>query len=751
MHLPKTFMSVVLSAIFILLSIDTIAQQSYNLGFEQQQVGKPVNWALAFGNMNAGFLVKTDSAIVKQGKYSLSIEKVKEGDFGVCAYEIPPVAKSGKLKLTGYIKTENVSDGYAGLWMRLDGHTDMQGFDNMEKRGVTGTTAWQQYEITLPYDAEKVKTIVIGGLLTGKGKMWLDDLVLMIEGTSIEKAELKKEILSKGEQDTLLNKASGISSIQLSPERIKTLTNLGMLWGFLKYYHPAIANGDYNWDAELFRIMPKVMAASTPAGANSIMEAWVDGLGKVPACKNCKLPDSAHVKLWPDYGYLFATGNLPASLVSKLAYIRDHHKAPKVHYYIGSNPGVGNPEFKNELAFNNSQYPDAGIRMLALYRYWNMIQYFFPYKHLIGEDWNKVLPEFIPRFANARDKGEYAMACLELIARIHDTHANIWSNTPALQEIKGNLILPVQGTFVENKLVVTGYYLDTQYVREQLRIGDVITKIDGKAIDELIQQNLSRTPASNYETQLRDMPSLYGFLLRSNDSTARLSVMRDGVTKEVMIKRIPVVSSLYNTLKGRSDTAYKILSGNIGYIYPAKLNAKDIDKIKEVFGNTKGLVIDLRCYPSTFMPFTYGEWLKSSSTPFVKFTGPSLDHPGAIMHSSAISNGQKHDGYKGKVVIIVNETTQSQAEYTTMALCTVPGSVVIGSTTAGADGNVSSIRLPGGISTMISGIGVYYPDGTETQRVGVRIDEVVKPTIKGIAASKDELLERAVAIINQGK
>ena len=105
--------------------------------------------------------------------------------------------------------------------------------------------------------------------------------------------------------------------------------------------------------------------------------------------------------------------------------------------------------------------------------------------------------------------------------------------------------------------------------------------------------------------------------------------------------------------------------------------------------------------------------------------------------------------YKGKVVILVNEQTQSQAEYTTMAFRTAPTATVIGSTTAGADGNVSQFSLPGGISTMISGIGVYYPNGKETQRIGIVPDVEVKPTIKGIREGKDELLEKAIEIINK--
>jgi len=104
--------------------------------------------------------------------------------------------------------------------------------------------------------------------------------------------------------------------------------------------------------------------------------------------------------------------------------------------------------------------------------------------------------------------------------------------------------------------------------------------------------------------------------------------------------------------------------------------------------------------------------------------------------------------YGGKVVILVDEVTQSQAEYTTMAFRTAPGALVIGSTTAGADGNVSTVPLPGGLSSYISGIGVFYPDGTPTQRVGIIPDIVVRPTIAGIRSGRDELIEEAIRRIH---
>jgi len=170
----------------------------------------------------------------------------------------------------------------------------------------------------------------------------------------------------------------------------------------------------------------------------------------------------------------------------------------------------------------------------------------------------------------------------------------------------------------------------------------------------------------------------------------------------------------------------------------------------EAVKNTKGLIIDFRCYPSEFIVFTLANYLLPKPTEFVKFTNTSVQYPGLFKFTSPLMNGTDNsEYYKGKVVILINETTISSAEYTTMALRNAPNAVVIGSTTAGADGNVSSIYLPGNIYTMISGIGVYYPDGRETQRIGIVPDIEVHPTIKGIQEGRDEVLEKALEIINK--
>ena len=167
---------------------------------------------------------------------------------------------------------------------------------------------------------------------------------------------------------------------------------------------------------------------------------------------------------------------------------------------------------------------------------------------------------------------------------------------------------------------------------------------------------------------------------------------------------------------------------------------------------TKGLIVDLRTYPSDFIVFSLGKFLMPKPVGFVKFSIGNVTTPGLFTLTDEVQVGEVNaDYYKGKVVILINEITLSQAEYTTMALRNAPRATVIGSTTAGADGDISKFSLPGGVATAISGLGVYYPDGRETQRVGIIPQIVVKPTIKGIVEGRDELMEKALEIINDPK
>jgi C-terminal processing protease CtpA/Prc len=717
-----------------------------NLGFERLDPATrlPDQWSL---NKAPGYRTEVDSAQVRQGRYALTLTRdpdVPGGTFGVCTYFIPASFTGASIELKGFMKTENVDPaGHAGLWMRIDGPGGTLGFDNMQSRKITGTHDWQQHVISLslPEDAER---ILVGGLVVGTGKIWLDGLEVTVDGKPLEQATPKKIELLPAQRDSQFFAGSGLDFIQVTPLQRQSLVVLGQVWGLIKYYHPRVAAGERQWDFELFRVLPAVLTSRDAKERDRHLLDWLEKLGPLDRCPDCK-PRDEKSHLEPDLAWIERSG-LSNALEKKLLYLSQNPTHGK-HYYVSMVPNIGNPSFQHEEAYEKMVYPDAGFRLLALYRYWNMIQYFFPYKYAIGEDWSKVLTEFVPRFAGAGNALEYRLALLELIGRVHDTHANLWVRDSFLTAYKGKLYAPVQVKFVEEQPVVTAWYNDSLGRQSGLLPGDIILTVDGMPVRQVVDAKLPFYPASNLPTKLRDIGRDF---LRGNAPTVELGIERDGERRNLTVRRYEpsLLDMGANWAYARPDSCYRLLSPDIGYINLGNIKTDLLPAIFKAFEKTNGIVIDIRNYPAEFVVFTLGKYLLPSQKQFVKFTAGNLRQPGRFEWRPALEVGEENaDYYKGKVVILVNEITQSQAEYTTMALRQAPQATVIGSTTAGADGNVSPMILPGNLRTMISGIGVFYPDGRETQRVGIVPDVEVRPTIHGIREGRDEALEKAIELI----
>ncbi|MDX1388853.1 MAG: carboxypeptidase-like regulatory domain-containing protein, partial [Acidobacteriota bacterium] len=139
-----------------------------DLGFEQDGT----KWYLG----GKGYVVTVVDDEKHSGERALRMTCEELGSFGVATGGFPVEEARGKrLRLTGYVKTAEITKGWAGLWMRIDGPDGSLGFDNMQRRGITGTTDWTQYEIVLEVPGE-AKAVVFGALLTGDGTAWIDSL-----------------------------------------------------------------------------------------------------------------------------------------------------------------------------------------------------------------------------------------------------------------------------------------------------------------------------------------------------------------------------------------------------------------------------------------------------------------------------------------------------------------------------------------------------------------------------------------------
>ena len=737
--MKKYIFTVLISVMTMSVSCQARENNSkFNLDFEDILNGKPQGWS---ATARTGYSVSLDSVNVQSGKYSIFVEYIGEsGNFQPITLRLPNNYDGRRITLSGYIKTENVTDGFAGLWMRIDPEV---AFDNMGRRGITGTTDWTKYEVTLSMNPAKTTNIELGGLLIGKGKMWLDNLTISIDGKDIAEAKIFEGERLPAFKDKEFDNGSGIDFTSLNEQLITNLDLLGKLWGFLKYHHPEVGKGNYNWDYELSRVLPEYLRARNNTERDKALIDWINKYGEIPVCTACK-ETSPGAYLKPDLSWV-EKYNMSNDLKKKIQEIYSNRHQGE-HYYIKMASGVGNPQFTNENPYNNMPYPDAGFRLLALYKYWNMIQYFFPNKYLTDKNWDDVLKEYIPILISAENKLEYELAAIQIIGDIHDTHANLWGGRDKLDNLRGNNFAPFRIQFIEQKLAVTDYYNPELKEASGVEIGDIITHINGRTVEFIVDSVKRYYPASNEAARLRDISA---DLLRSNSNTLHIRYTSSGQTKQ---KELPLYArnslNMYLWYRvNQNEKCYKLLDGNIGYVTLVNIKNGDIPEIKKLFKDTKGIIIDSRNYPSTFVPFTLGSYFVSKSTPFVKFTQGNVNNPGEFTFTPALEIPKSGETYKGKLVVIVNEFSQSQAEYTAMAFRAGDNTTIIGSTTAGADGDVSTIILPGGLRTMISGIGVYYPDGTRTQRIGIVPDIIVEPTINGIKQGKDEVLEKAIEII----
>jgi C-terminal processing protease CtpA/Prc len=708
------------------------------LDFEADHVdGVPKGWS---GGPAGTFAV--DGQIVHGGKWSLRIERNDQSPSGFTAVSrtIPIDFTGEKLELRGFLRTQDVSN-FAGLWMREDSDSGSVAFDNMQARELKGTTEWTEYAIELPVN-KTAKRLVFGVLASGTGRVWADDLRLLVDGKPIEAVPRVEPVKTVLDLDQEFDAGSGIVVKDLTKVQIANLAMLGKVWGFLKYHHPLITQGKRHWDYELFRVLPQVLAAADARAVRSAVHQWVTGLGAVPDCSPCaRLPES-DLHLEPPVNWL-TDDVLGADLAAALRVVHRNRPAGPHQFYLSMVPNVGNPSFNHELPYATLKLPDAGFQLLALYRFWNIVEYWFPYRDVIGGKWDDELTAFIPRIALASDADAYKRELMALIARVHDTHANLWSSLAARPPV-GPCQIPVTLRFVENQAVVTGYsHKEGAGAPAGVQVGDVVTAIDGVAVAELVKRWTPYYAASNEPTRLRDIARS---MTRGECGSVPLRVRRESETLDLKPERVP--ESAVNAAAGRTNDhpgeTFRKLSAEVAYLKLSSVRAAQAGTYIESAVGTKGLVIDIRNYPSEFVVFALGSRLVDRPTPFARFTNGDAANPGAFRWTPPISLGPASPRYEGKIVILVDEASQSQSEYTTMAFRSAKNATVVGSTTAGADGNVSPIPLPGGLRSMISGIGVFYPDKKPTQRIGIVPDIEARPTLKGIRSGRDEVLEAAL-------
>lgn len=469
---------------------------------------------------------------------------------------------------------------------------------------------------------------------------------------------------------------------------------------------------------------------------NTEVSKWIDKLGAFPILEEKRNLVDSNLFDW------IKKSNLGDELREKLFAIIENSNI-KSNYYVSVSK---RSDFKNENPYGELSAPDCGYRLLSLFRAWNIIEYFYPYKYLTDKKWDDVLSRYIDTYVNANDSIEYGKAVFMFSREICDGHTFVsGGNSRLINEsigMKNGKILPIiVGNSPNNRCIV----LDTMKGNNNtFSPGDLLTHVDGVKLERLKKENRKYFSSSNESS----------YNLRFN----LLSILHDQNEVEVKFKRknkkiinnVHTNDGAYSALDLSPKIKTSLLTNEIGYINVNDMSSNSCDSITNLFKNSKAIIFDLRTYPKDpMLLFGIAPFLNNQPFSFSRIKFTTDNFPGIFKDEEHIKIGANNENYyKGKIIILVNSQTMSQSETYSLALAALPNSMTVGSQTAGANGDMVSFSVPGGYEITFSSVGIYDRNMGKLQRVGVRIDETVKPTIKGIREGRDEILERAIEIIN---
>ncbi len=532
------------------------------------------------------------------------------------------------------------------------------------------------------------------------------------------------------------------------PRTLPNLETLCRVWGYAKYHHPAFCDTlrRVDIDSALFSLLPRVVHADRETRNRHLLD-WVRSLGDYTPNRVEYEQSLAPLELVStvDLAWTRDTTLLGRDLSRLLQDLRYAERGE--NYYLrmgttGNGLGYHYLSLRGE-SFHPTPQMDSGLNLLLLFRLWNVIEYYAPYRAVTLHPWEEVLSTYIPLMGVETDGRRFARLYMRLIRELNDGHAYA-----PIEMLFGQRMLPVWPLQADGRLFV-GYSGDSALER-----GDEVVAIDGEPLSERLELLREYASRSN-EASLRRAARYYGLCTRRD--TAEVVLRRAGACDTLHVATVPYgnVSPLYDPAQ-LTQPPFRLLADSVGYIYAGTFSREHLAEVGQTLPRTRALIIDLRTYPlnvADALIALIGQSLRTEPVVAWQMVHPTLALPGLFFRQEQwIYEGFGEEAkrcaepYKGRVILLVNELTQSNPEFQAMALQRCPQTLTIGSPTSGADGDIVRIPLPGGLMTCFSGIGVFYPDGTPTQAVGVRLDVELCPTAEGLQAGRDEVLERALAL-----
>jgi C-terminal processing protease CtpA/Prc len=599
------------------------------------------------------------------------------------------------------------------------------------------SSAWKFYEATIEIPSN-ARNIHVGLIFKGSGSAWLDD-------ASLEIPEPPRPLSARGLENVLA---------------------LARLFGYVRYFDPSDAAAATDWDTLAIQAVRDVESAQNPTELASRLAAV---FGSAPPTVQVfptsapqpalRFDPAANVIEWRHYGVGLSEGTpYHSERVTRPAAgpaLREPFRADLsggvtclVPMTIYTNKqGVFNQEAVTRKTTGTPD--DRATRLAAVIIAWNVLQHFYPYFDVVRTDWPKALSTALASAATDRSGTEFLTTLRRMIASLHDGHGRVtWNESKAVPS-------PVGWDWVEGRLVITDV---PDPGNQPIHRGDVVIAINGKPVKEVLAAAESGISAATPQWLLARALGTglhYGEPLGAigegpEDEPLTLELepfenpqARRTVTLDRRVSRKPV--------REARPAAIAEIKPNILYLDLSRITEEDWSAWLLRLERASGLIFDLRGYPSGGFASSVLSHLSETPLKSAQWHVPIVTAPDRqgmkFDRSGEWSLPPEKPYLRAKKVFLTDGRAISYSETLMSIVEQYRLGEIVGGPTAGTNGNINPFTVPGGYRTIWTGMKVLKHDGSQHHGIGISPTVPVSRTLAGVAAGRDEVLERALDLL----
>ncbi len=536
------------------------------------------------------------------------------------------------------------------------------------------------------------------------------------------------------------------------------LNRICKVWGFVKYYHSNVSTCHVNWDSVLLRTLPLVESATTNNAFNDALDTMLSATGPMAIATTSFIDTFAPaMKRNRDWNWM-STPFLRTDVQIQLDTIKNNFR-PHANCWYDQNPN----EFTTSLAapwgghlmfgadsvlLRDTTYvtmPDKDHRLLEFFKCWNILRYFNPYNYVLDVSWDTTLYNYSVPISNITNGQDLANCYLKIATALNDAHVYGLTYSPNYQIPPGFYKPYLRLKYINSQYVVVNSLETGIYP------GDAIISIDGLTTTQWEDSLKQYYSSGNISVLRRTM--CQNMLGRMSYGTIESVVVEDsnGVNHTFNLNCIwpgTNFSFFYNTYypaDSLSTIRWTTMPCDIAYLNMANVPYADATGMYDSIRNKSAMILDLRndCLAEGYL----APLMMAGNSKFSKLMFPDTTFPGSYyLEDEWIGMPGNPTPYTGLVILLIGEGSQSHVEYSSMVFEAMPNVIKVGSQTAGADGDVTWLRTSYDMRFGWTSMGVFYPNGDSTQRIGIVPDSVVYLTRSGVRHQRDEVLEKALYI-----